>query len=159
MKADAKPMRPTTFSAPSLVSAAFVLLSIGVGGCEKPSPVGREGLVGNNAGSLVWAQREGTRFAVYLPGLWSSESRSSTNPTTGNWKTDMLLHAQGMPDITITRDRASADRITINSTAYHLADGSVFRLHQDGRVEQLPFAPVDAEDQAYLERLNTYFTK
>jgi hypothetical protein len=49
--------------------------------------------------------------------------------------------------------------VAINGAAFDLASGSFFQIRADGKVEQLPFAPLSSNDQGYLKQLNGFFSR
>ncbi|AGA25063.1 hypothetical protein [Singulisphaera acidiphila] len=119
----------------------------------------REGLVSSNDGSLYYVLHPESNFAIYLSGNWNSSARSSSNTATNAWKTDVRLHAKGKPDVMLLSDSAKPTQVVINGTPLNLASGSLFRVKADGKIEQLPFAPLPSSDQDYLQQLNAYFSR
>jgi hypothetical protein len=143
-----------------VVVGALIVLAAGPVFSRQQGPVtSREGLVSNNDSSLYYARHRESSFAVYLPGDWGSSTRSSSNTASNAWKTDVTLRANGKPDVALLSDSTTPTQVAINGIPYELGAGSVFRIDGDGKVEQLPFAPLPSGDQGYLKRLSGFFSR
>jgi hypothetical protein len=143
-----------------VVVGTLIVLATGSSRPGQQTPAkGGEGLVSNNDGSLYFVQHPESNVAIYLPGQWTSSTRSSTNAPAKSWMTDVTLQAKGKPDVTLQGDSKTPTQINVNGVKFDLTAGSLLRLNADGKVEQLPFAPLPATDQAYLKRLNEYFAR
>ena len=126
---------------------------------QAATPADGDTLIGNSAGSLYFMRRGETTFALYLPGEASMESRSSQNASMKSWTTDVTLRLKAKPDLILRTDSSTPTRLTVNGATFDLTLGSFLALGTQGKVEQLPFAPVSRVDMAYLERLNKHLSR
>ena len=122
-----------------------------------PFAASAEGLISSLDASLYYVRGPAVHLLVYLPGSWNASTRSTSNAATRTLITDVTLHANGKPDVLLKWSSASPAEVSVGGETFALDKGSVFRVREDGTVEQLPFAPPSGDfDQAYLKRLHEH---
>lgn len=144
-----------------ILAALFVvgIAVLGVATSKEPENSTGIGSIGTDKASYFYSHREKYSFGVYLVGSWGMSSRGSSNSATGTWSVDVTLNASGKDGVIVHQDSKNADRLTINDKTFDLAKGSMLRVDSDGRIEQLPFAPLRTTERSYVDRLTQFFAK
>jgi len=133
---------------------SFAFLSRSSAPWQPPS----EGLIGSEHNTVYYIKTPARTVLIFLSGKWGSTSSSTHNPRTRAYACNAMLNSATDTKLAIEHDSDNADKIAIGGSQFNLTSGSVFTIDEKGKIDQLPFQPLEV-DREYVEMMSAYLNR